>query len=91
MAVTQTSTMQPQNHRELIVFTDMYGATSRLYVYASQAANRATLIAARLTIAQNNEAAMTALLAAAAPAPAVTTATAAATTTAAVSTTTGSK
>lgn len=67
MAVTCTSTLQPQYHRELIVFSDMYGATSMLYVYASQVAYRDSLISARLAIAQANEANMTALIAATAP------------------------
>jgi hypothetical protein len=47
----------------------MYGAISKLYVYASQVANRASLIQARLTIAQTNETNMTALIAATTPAP----------------------
>jgi hypothetical protein len=69
MAVTQTSTLQPQFHRELVTFSDMYGATSKLYVYASQVADRTSLIQARLTIAQTNETNMTALIAATTPAP----------------------
>ena len=64
MAVTYTSALQPQNHRELVTFTDIYGATSKLYVYASQAADRASLIQARVTIMQTNETNMTALVAA---------------------------
>jgi hypothetical protein len=68
MAVTQTSALQSQYYRELLTFVDMYGATSKLYVYASQVADRTSLIQARLTIAQTNEANMTALIAATTPA-----------------------
>lgn len=67
MAVTYTSQIQPQYHRELIIFTDMYGATSKLYIYANQAAMRDSLIKSRLAIAQANEAGMTALMLAASP------------------------
>ncbi|GGH10790.1 hypothetical protein [Silvibacterium dinghuense] len=65
MAVTYTSTIQASSHRELIVFTDIYGATYRLYIAPAQASDRAQLIAARLATAEANEEAMTALIAAA--------------------------
>lgn len=67
MAVTYTSTIQSQYHRELIVFQDMYGATSKLYIYANQVSFRTSLIQSRLQVAQANEANMTALLAACNP------------------------
>lgn len=61
MAITQTSTLQPAHHRELVAFTDMYGAQSKLYIHASQVAQRDALIQARVAIMQTNEANMTAL------------------------------
>jgi hypothetical protein len=64
MAVTYTATLEPQNHRELITYVDSFGLKSRLYIYASQVASRASVIQSHLQIAQANESNMTALQAA---------------------------
>lgn len=69
MAVTQTSVIQPAYHRELVTFTDSFGCSNQLYIYANQIANRDTLIAAELATMQANETSMTALVTAATPPP----------------------
>jgi hypothetical protein len=67
MAVTYTSTLQPEFHRENLTFTDSFGHVSKLIIYANNFTNRTQLIQSRLQIAQANEAAMVALIAACNP------------------------